>query len=142
MNRSWIRHLLPPIIAALAPAASAGDLELKVENVKSLEGEVRVGVFATADDFRKTAIREVKAPASGNPVAIRIAELAAGEYAIALYHDRNGNQKLDSNLLGIPTEPYGFSVAAGRSLGGPANWEQAKFKLPPDGGSISIQLSD
>src|SRR5690606_37613482 len=98
--------------------------------------------FATADDFRKTAIREAKAPASGNPVVIRIAGLAAGDYAIALYHDRNGNQKLDSNLLGIPTEPYGFSVAAGRNLAGPASWEQARFKLPPDGYSISIRLSD
>jgi uncharacterized protein (DUF2141 family) len=142
LTRPWIRHLVPPVLALLAPVVWAGDLELSVENVRSQEGEVRIGLYATPDDYRKTPMREAKAAANGNPVSIRIPGLPAGEYAIALYHDRNSNQKLDSNVLGIPIEPYGFSVAPGRSLSGPAGWEQAKFNLPPDGASISIRLSD
>jgi uncharacterized protein (DUF2141 family) len=36
-------------------------------------------------------------------------ELLEGEYAISLYHDVNGNNKLDTGLYGIPVEGYGFS---------------------------------
>lgn len=128
-------------LAALPAAAWSADLELTVENVKGRDGELRVGVYASAEDYRKTAVKEVKAAASGNPVSIRIPGLAPGEYAIALYHDRNGNRKLDSNLLGIPREPYGFSGSA-RNLTGPATWEQARFSVPADGGAVTVQLSD
>jgi len=35
--------------------------------------------------------------------------LTPGDYAIALYHDRNGNGRCDKNRLGIPRERFGFS---------------------------------
>ena len=37
-----------------------------------------------------------------------------GNYAIAVFHDLNGNGKLDRNLIGLPSEPYGFSNDVGR----------------------------
>lgn len=130
------------IAALLLPATVwSADLELKVENVKEPVGDLRIGVYASADDFRKKAVQEVRAPASANPVVVRIPGLAAGDYAIALYHDRNGNHKLDSNLLGIPKEPCGFSGGA-RNLAGPATWEQARFSLPAEGAAVTIPLSD
>ena len=36
-------------------------------------------------------------------------DVPAGVYGLAVFHDRNGNQILDRNLFGIPTEPYDFS---------------------------------
>jgi uncharacterized protein (DUF2141 family) len=44
-------------------------------------------------------------------------------------------------MVGIPTEPYGFSGST-RDLGAPATWEQAKFSLAPDGGVVTVKLSD
>jgi len=32
-----------------------------------------------------------------------------GAYGLALYHDANGNGKIDRNGLGIPKEGFGFS---------------------------------
>lgn len=32
-----------------------------------------------------------------------------GYYAVALFHDKNGNHHFDTNWLGIPVEGYGFS---------------------------------
>ena len=46
---------------------------------------------------------------------------AAGRYALAAYHDVNGNGKLDKNFFGIPTEPYGFSVLP------ESKWKAPKF---------------
>ena len=41
-------------------------------------------------------------------------ELAPGRYAVAVYHDVNGNGRLDTVPPGLPTEPYGFSNDVGR----------------------------
>lgn len=122
-------------------AAWSSDLVLKVENVKGTTGELRVAVYGSAGDYRKSPVKAIKAAAAGDPVSIRITGLAAGDYAIALFHDRNGNEKLDSNLMGIPTEPYGFSGST-RNLMGPANWEQARFSVAPAGTTITVRLSD
>ena len=141
MKCNWLGHILLSALAALPAAAWSADLELKVENLKEAGGDLMVGVYSNAEDYRKTAVKSLKAPVSGNAVAIRIPGLDTGDYAIAIYHDRNGNQKLDSNMLGIPKEPYGFS-GSGRNLTGPATWEQAKFSLPAEGRVVTIQLSD
>ena len=55
-------------------------------------------------------------------------DLAYGQYAIAVYHDKNKNGLLDTNMLGIPLEEYGFSNNA-RGRFGPASWSQAKFTV-------------
>ncbi len=36
-------------------------------------------------------------------------DLKPGKYAIRFYHDENMNRVLDTNLVGKPTEGYGFS---------------------------------
>ena len=126
-------------LAALPLAARSAELDLKVENVKP-GGDLMIAVYGSAADYRKAAVKEIKVSAGDNPASVHIA-LDAGDYAIALYHDRNGNGKLDSNLLGVPTEPYGFSGDA-RNLMGPATWEQAKFSLAASGGTATVRLSD
>jgi uncharacterized protein (DUF2141 family) len=57
--------------------------------------------------------------------------LPAGTYALRVMHDRNGNQTLDSNLVGMPTEPWGFSNNAAGSFG-PPGWDDARFELGDD----------
>lgn len=51
-----------------------------------------------------------------------------GDYAAKPYHDKNGNKKLDTNFIGIPKEPYGFSNNARGTLSAP-EYIKAKFTL-------------
>ena len=144
-RQGFRRKVLPvfalPVLALVALPLTAwpAELDLKIENVKP-GGDLMIAVYGSAADYRKAAVKEIKVPARSDPTAVPIA-LDAGDYAIALYHDRNGNGKLDSNLLGIPTEPYGFSGSAGQQMG-PATWEQAKFSVAASGGTITVRLSD
>lgn len=39
----------------------------------------------------------------------RLENLPSGKYVLALFQDVNDNGKLDTNLFGIPKEPYAFS---------------------------------
>jgi uncharacterized protein (DUF2141 family) len=55
-----------------------------------------------------------------------IIELKEGTYTIAFYIDKNDNEKLDTNFLGVPKEQFGFSNdVMGRF--GPPSFEAASF---------------
>jgi len=45
--------------------------------------------------------------------------LPKGKYGVVAFHDLNNNEKLDTNFIGIPTEPYGFSNDARAMLSKP-----------------------
>lgn len=62
-----------------------------------------------------------------------------GNYAIQAYHDENGNQRLDSNVLGIPSEPYGFSRGA-RGTFGPPKYRDAEFSVAAAEMTIDITV--
>ena len=55
-------------------------------------------------------------------------EIPKGEYAVAVFHDKNSNEKMDVNFLGIPKEAYGCSNNA-KGFMGPPKYEDAKFLL-------------
>ena len=50
---------------------------------------------------------------------------------ISLFHDTNGNKKLDQGEYGIPLEKYGFSNNARGQMGLPA-FKDAAFLLKSD----------
>jgi uncharacterized protein (DUF2141 family) len=64
-------------------------------------------------------------------------ELKKGVYAISLFVDSNNNKIIDKNLLGIPTEQYGFSNNATGFLGSPS-YNDASFNLIND---LNIKIS-
>ena len=46
----------------------------------------------------------------------------AGHYVLAAFQDLNGNGELDRNILGVPTEPYGFAKVP------PSKWRSPSFE--------------
>jgi uncharacterized protein (DUF2141 family) len=62
-----------------------------------------------------------------------------GSYAVQAYHDENGNRRLDRNLLGAPSEPYGFSNDARRSFG-PPSYKEAEFTLSSHAMTLEIRV--
>ncbi|MFK7985195.1 MAG: DUF2141 domain-containing protein [Sandaracinaceae bacterium] len=56
-------------------------------------------------------------------------DVTPGEYAVAVFHDENGNNDLDRNLFGIPSEGTGASNDA-HNMFGPPSYEDARFTLP------------
>ena len=59
---------------------------------------------------------------------IHFEAVADGEYALACFHDENGNKMLDTNFLGIPSEGTGASNDA-RSFMGPPSYKAARFVI-------------
>ena len=72
-------------------------------------------------------------------VEIVFADLAPGTYGVSAFHDRDEDEELDTNLVGLPTEPYGFSNDARGSFG-PPEFEDMSFSVGDEPVTIEITL--
>jgi len=119
-------NLLPFILFAY-------DVSIKVQDIESLEGSVYIGMYKTAQNFASTT-QYVKSHNSNivtKKVEHTFRDIPSGRYAIAVFHDKNKNGKLDKNFLGIPKEGYGFSNNPKVGFSQPT-FQQASFELNSD----------
>lgn len=124
--------------AALASSAAvAGDVEVIVRGAAPGEGQVMISVFIREADWMKSPAGEATAPidAEGEARAI-IAAPDAPQVGVAVIWDRDGDGALDTNILGIPTEPFGFSRNASATFG-PPDWAEA---AAPYGAAARIEI--
>jgi uncharacterized protein (DUF2141 family) len=61
-------------------------------------------------------------------VACRFSDVPEGTYAASIGHDLNGNRRVDTNFVGLPTEPWGVSNNARPALRAP-RFDEASFKV-------------
>ncbi len=108
------------------------DLRVVMEDFQSEKGKALVAIYNKADDFPDgERYREGVATISGNTAEYVFEDLPVGKYAIAVFHDKNENYQLDKNLVGIPTESYGFSKDAPATFSAPS-FDDAAIKLESD----------
>ena len=126
-----------------ASTASATDLTVRIENLENSEGSVRVALHRRADGVEFPDDAGAVAGTFGQAVAgsmrFLFTDVPPGEYAVAAFHDRNADGKLGTTVLGIPTEPYGFSNNA-RGFMGPASFTSAAITVSADDAELSISI--
>jgi len=85
---------------------------IHVEGVKNDKGSVTVALY---DDDPKRFLKKgaklghLRVPATKGITSACISAPHAGDYAIAVYHDEDGNGKLTKSWVGFPAEGFGFS---------------------------------
>ena len=115
------------------------DLIVRVENVKSKDGNLAVGLFKNPQSFLEEAAFGKKQSISESTVTVKYQGLEKGTYAVSIFHDRNGNGELDANLFGIPKEPYAFSNNA-KGMFGPPSFQDCQFEVSSGRNEIVITL--
>lgn len=113
-------------------------LTIHLPEPESAEGFYMIGIYTESDDFPEEP-SVTKMINAGNEFTnlIKFDNLKKGTYAASVYHDLNGNGKLDRNLLGIPKEPFAFSNM--KSLGmGPPKFNNTSFQLTRTSKKISL----
>jgi uncharacterized protein (DUF2141 family) len=113
-----------------------GGLTLVVLGLASNEGKVIIEFFDSAEGFEN---EDAFVEPENRGAVWTFGDLPFGEYAVRLFHDENGNEKLDANWMGIPKEPYGFSNDARGKFGRPS-YEAAKFRFDSDGLTLQVKL--
>jgi len=127
------------LLSGVAQAASNPPLDVTVTGVKEKVGSLRVAIFDKAESFQKEAHITLSLPVESDTIEFTVGDLAAGDFAIMLFHDVDSNEKLKTNLIGMPREPWGASLD-GTQLFGPPKWKDVVFTHTNAGTSLTIQL--
>jgi uncharacterized protein (DUF2141 family) len=119
-----------PLLCFVQQILAQGSVTVHVKPVEDAKGEISVALYRKPSDFPhpvRVYVAQTPKAVKGTNI-IRFTNLPAGNYAAAAYHDENGNKKLDKNIFGAPTEPYGFSNDARRLMSAPS-FDEARFEI-------------
>ena len=136
----WLGMLL--LLSGLQEGREKGVIVVRIHGLRHDRGQVRVALFASEDGFPgklEKAHRKQYTPILDRRATAVFTEIPYGEYAIGVFHDENGNRKMDRNFLGIPTEPYGASNDA-RRIFGPPRYSDARFLVVQDTLTLDIKV--
>lgn len=103
--------------------------------VKSNDGTVIFGLF-TEENFLQAPVVGLESEIVDGKATAIFEDVAAGTYAITLFHDKNGNKQMDFETNGMPIEMYGVSNNV-MSMG-PPQWKDAKFEV--NGEPINLEI--
>jgi uncharacterized protein (DUF2141 family) len=121
------------LVATAAPAA-AETLSVQLRAIRSAKGEIQLDLYTS--DRKRAGKKRVVARAGA--MRVDFENLAPGAYGVYVYHDENGNGKLDTGgLLGLPVEGYAFSNDAPVRFG-PPSIEKLRVILPRGGAASTV----
>lgn len=106
------------------------NLSLKVGGVASNVGDICYAVYTNESSFLKfdQVFKSGSQKAVQGETNIQIMDLPEGSYAVAIFHDENGNQHLDTNMIGVPKEEIAFSKGK-MKIFGPPKFNECAFTL-------------
>ena len=107
----YTRPLALVLACIVAFQAQAADLTVTLHGVRAQTGLLKLAVVDSQDgwDGQAKPVGADGAAPQGEAATFVFKGLAPGAYAVLVTHDENGNGKLDSNMIGMPIEAYGFS---------------------------------
>lgn len=121
--------------------SKTGTLLVLVKGLKNTKGSLRVALFNSADQFMGDVVYEgTVVKISTDEMLVKFENLPFGSYAIAVIHDVDDDGQLDKNVLGIPTEGYGFSNHAIGKYG-PPKWMDASFFMDRQSEARIVELA-
>jgi len=141
MKKTVILFLFCLLIGRNIYSQTANNVTVTVEitNVTVNGGIVYLVFFSNAESFRNEQPEFAFGLQANNTRLSQEVSLPAGEYVVTAFQDANGNQRLDSNFLGIPRELIGISNYNGRGLP-TRNFDRQKIMINNTTRTITINL--
>src|SRR6478735_10975595 len=140
-RRALFSALALASVVFAAGEASAARIVVTISGLKSNEGGVYVGLYATPSKFLNgTQVDAMKkVAASTAPITVVFDNLAPGTYAVGAYHDENNNDHLDTDFVGLPTEGYALSNGVRAALSKPT-FQQAAFTVGAEDKPVGLHI--
>ncbi|PPR43447.1 MAG: hypothetical protein CFH21_00784 [Alphaproteobacteria bacterium MarineAlpha5_Bin11] len=135
-----MKNFLLLIILILSCSKLLAHATIIIEGVEHNEGYIDVKIYINNENFLKEemAIESVRKKAVKGQNIIPLSKIHEGPFAIAVYHDENGDGKLNTGLFWRPKEGYAFSN--NYTPKGPPSFKKAKI-LITHGEPITIRLN-
>ncbi len=116
---------------------------VKIKNIKKARGKIEVGLYKSDKNWLEDTgqYREDIIDCTDAPSMTYVFEnVEEGTYGFTLYHDENGNGKMDFRTW-IPREPYGFSNNP-RAKWSKPSFEKCAFSVNEEDVTIEVNLED
>ena len=99
------------LVSTILPSPNQGSIDITIRKIQEPSGSVKIALYKNPKDFpdRDKAFKVVEKKAQVPNVHHTFENLPQGDYAIAVFHDKNDDGELNFKLFFIPNEPYGFS---------------------------------
>jgi uncharacterized protein (DUF2141 family) len=143
--RYKISYRLLSLVGTLGVLGSANanlmsTLTIEIAGLGERRGQLCFSLFSSRQGFpdnKKYAMKSECVKITNNPMRITFKNLPPKTYAVAVFLDQNEDSKLNRNVLGIPTEKFGFSSNPIIKSGPPKFSESAILVV---GKNINIQI--
>lgn len=130
------------LLSGLTLAAQNGDIKVNITGFRNNNGKCNIYIYNSKDGFPakpEKALKTLSGEIRQNRCVINISSLKPGDYAISVVHDENGNNKIDTNFLGIPREGLGSSNNP-KSFG-PPSFNDSRFTYKSDEKTLEITIN-
>jgi uncharacterized protein (DUF2141 family) len=126
---------------ALPVPAGAAELVVRITGLSDPLGQVGCSLFAGPAGFPmdNSGARQLWQAADAKGVTCRYSDVPEGSYAVSIGHDLNGNRRVDTNFVGLPTEQWGVSNNVRPRLRAP-RFNEAAFKVTADARELVIEI--
>jgi uncharacterized protein (DUF2141 family) len=128
-----------PLLADEPPPP--GDLIVHFAGLRSAKGMIRACLTRNPALFLKCdkdpSALKASVPA-GKDARMEFPAVPPGDYVLAIVHDENGNDKVDT-FMGIPREGVGFSRNPAMSFG-PPKYDTARFHVTSGPNETDVKL--
>ena len=108
----------------------SAELVIKILNIEENNGLIHFAIYDKPEFFPENEGKKIGFKKKINELIndqVTITDLEESFYAVAIYHDKNSNNKFDT-FLSIPQEKFGFSNDA-KVFFGPPSFDEAAFYL-------------
>ena len=95
------------------------------------QGQMLFALYDSEANHMEETFKTAEVKIENGKAQVIVSDLKSGYYSFSYFHDENSNGELDTNLVGIPKEPYGFSNGE-KGRFGPPDFEDCKIKIDSD----------
>jgi uncharacterized protein (DUF2141 family) len=123
------------LLALLPVLAVGGPVTVKVDGIDRADGTIFVAVCAKQYFMNPACPIGTSTAAALEGASVTFPAISDGRYAVMVFHDLNGNGKLDFGLM-RPKEPWGLS---GRKTLAP-NFDASAVEIGAEPATITVTL--
>lgn len=137
---SFASFLLCCLLVSANASSDESRLIVNLNNIGEAGGNLRASLYREPESFRKEdrAVQVVSIPATKGSAQIVFDALSPGRYAVMVYHDENGDGKLNLRFGMFPIEGYGLSNNP--KVMGPPKFADSAFEVGEQETSVNITL--
>lgn len=123
-----------------AQEAKTITITVVIENLKTDEGSVLASLYSEKTFLKSNPEYTAKSLIVDGKASLVFEDVPEGIYGITAFHDENGNQQMDFEPTGMPTENYGISNNKFNPYEPPV-WSDARFETVGETMDLNIRLT-